>query len=257
MIKLLLLLATTSTFAKTTHQTSLQSLANQKNTLIKTTTSVAASASKSCSKIYFSSTSIQSSDSTPKSLHCSSLGRSAAGNIISISIGTNGVPSAHYLNPTTNQWTSKQTIASVSAEGATIGRATTSGGASDAESGDVFAIFGGQNKDGQYSKQVIKYQSDSGFSVLTNTATGTDASPIGRASGSLTGIQADRNGNIRYLLVGGVDDDSDFADVWILTLQKEANTFTWTKVAAQENGFGFEGRTGHSASRWISSTDGK
>ena len=212
-------------------------------------------ATAACSKLYWSSTTTKASENRPASLHCAALGRSASGNIITLSIGTGGVPSAHYFNPTTNQWTSKQTLPSVSAEGATIGRATTSGGTSDAESGDVFVLFGGQQAGGQYSKQVIRYTPDAGFSVLTNTATGTDSSPMGRASGSLTGIQTDADGNIRFLLVGGVDDESDFADVWILTLQREGNTFTWNKGLPQENGVGFVGRTGHSANRWISSTD--
>ena len=191
------------------------------------------------------------SDSTPSFLHGAALGRSTGGNVVAVSIGPGGAPFAHYLNPLTNQWTSKQTITTVSAEGATIGRTTTpAAGDSDADSGtDVFVLFGGQSKDGQYSKQVVKYQSDAGFIVLMNS--NPTVAPEGRTSGTLTGIKANEEGNARFLLVGGVDDEKDFADVWMLTLDASGSgtTYTWTNVQSQENDVGFQPRYGHASTK--------
>ena len=221
-----------------------------------TTAKTTQRADESCSRLYWSTTPLIQNKNTPPSLHGASLGHSAGGNIIAVNVGASGVPSAYYLNPLTNTWTSQQSAdAALYMEGATLGQSTVTASSEDAEPSDVFVVFGGQTKEGQYSKQVVRYKGDSGFAALVNTATSSTASPIGRAGGTMTGIQSDSNGNTQYLLIGGVDDDKDFADAWVLTLHGEPdqkNTFTWTEVAPQENTVGFDGRTGHAATRWTS-----
>ncbi len=222
-------------------------------------TAGAADAAGACTRAYWSGA-VPTADGAdkPASLRSGAAGRTAEGALVAVHVDAANAnrPTASFFNEHQSSWTSHQAFPSVQCEGAAVG-ATAAPALGDGAGGDVFALFGGQATSGQYSDKVLGYAPSSGWTTLSpEPAPNREASPRGRAGATLTGVGSAQDGTSRYLLLGGVDDEGDFADTWLLTTRGGDATYSWKQLQlASSDAAGFTARSGHSAAVWKPALD--
>ena len=217
-----------------------------------TTSAAMAVDDQKCSRVYWSGQRKTKSNSyKPRSLRNGACGRTGEGAAVLVHV-QGKVPTASFFSEVQSEWTSSQAFPDIQVEGAFVG-ATGAPEMGDGAGGDIFALFGGQSQGGEYSKEVLRYVPSSGWSTLSNKKPA--VSPRGRVSGTLTGVGSAADGSSKFMLLGGMDDEGDFGDAWLMRTHSSDNGYTWKELMPTGNSVGFGARSGHAATRWAPATD--